>query len=61
MEEFLFYNICPHEHLLEHDLDKAVNMKLILCLFEQLSGLKTNFHKSKLFSFGHAKEESNYK
>jgi hypothetical protein len=31
---------------LEHDLQKAVNMKLILCLFEQLSGLKINFHTS---------------
>jgi hypothetical protein len=25
---------------MEHDLEKAVNMKLILCIFEQLSGLK---------------------
>jgi hypothetical protein len=28
---------------MEHDLEKALNMKLILCLFEQLSGLKKNF------------------
>jgi hypothetical protein len=42
---------------LEHDLQKAVNMKLILCLFEELSGLKINFHKSELFCFGKAKEE----
>jgi hypothetical protein len=41
---------------MEHDLDKVVNMKLILCLFEQLSGLKINFHKSELFFFGKAKE-----
>jgi hypothetical protein len=41
---------------LEHDLEKAVNMKLILCIFEQLSGLKINFHKSKIFYFGKAKE-----
>jgi hypothetical protein len=34
---------------MEHDLDKALNMKLILCIFEQLSGLKINFHKSKIF------------
>ena len=39
---------------LEHDLEKAVNMKLILSMFEQLSGLKTNFHKSKIFCFGDA-------
>jgi hypothetical protein len=41
---------------LEHDLNKVVNMKLILCLFEELSGLKINFHKSEIF-FGKAKEE----
>jgi hypothetical protein len=32
-------------------------MKLILCLFEQLSGLKINFHKSEIYCFGKAKEE----
>ena len=44
---------------LEHDLDKAVNMKLILSMFEQLSGLKINFHKSELFCFGKAKDLQN--
>jgi hypothetical protein len=42
---------------MEHDLAKAVNMKLILCIFEQLSGLKINFHKSEIFCFGKAKDE----
>ena len=28
---------------MEHDLAKARNMKLVLCLFEQLTGLKMNF------------------
>ena len=47
---------------MEHDLAKAVNMKLILCIFEQLSGLKINFHKSEIYCFGKAKEEeSQYK
>ena len=47
---------------LEHDVAKAVNMKLILCMFEQLSGLKINFHKSDIFCFGKAKDEvSQYK
>lgn len=47
---------------MEHNLDKAINMKQILCLFEQLSGLKINFHKSELFCVGKAKEvESQYK
>jgi hypothetical protein len=41
---------------MEHDIQKALNMKLILCIFEQLSGLKINFHKSELFCFGRAKE-----
>ena len=41
---------------MEHDLEKAVNMKLILSLFEQLSGLKINFHKSEVFCFGKAKD-----
>jgi hypothetical protein len=46
---------------MEHDLAKADNMKLILALFEQLSGLKINFHKSEIFCFGKAKdEEHNY-
>ena len=47
---------------LEHDVDKAVNMKLILSLFEQLSGLKINFHKSEIFCFGKAKvSQSKYR
>jgi hypothetical protein len=31
-------------------------MKLLLCVFEQLSGLKINFYKSEIFSFGQAKD-----
>ena len=42
---------------MEHDLAKARNMKLVLCLFEQLSELKINFHKSELFYFGRANKE----
>jgi hypothetical protein len=41
---------------MEHDLEKARNMKLFLCAFEQLSGLKINFHKSEIFCFGEAKD-----
>ena len=41
---------------LEHDLAKAMNMKLIMAFFEQLSGLKINFYKSEIFCFGKAKE-----
>jgi hypothetical protein len=47
---------------LEHDLEKALNMKLVLCIFEQLSGIKINFHKSEIYCFGHAKDvENDYK
>ena len=41
---------------LQDDLEKAVNMKLILAFFEQLLGLKINFHKSEIFCFGKVKE-----
>jgi hypothetical protein len=42
--------------LLDDDLEKAKNLKLVLSAFEKLSGLKINFHKSELFSFGDTKE-----
>ena len=41
---------------LDHDLEQAKNLKLLLCAFEQLSGLKINFHKSEIFYYGAAKE-----
>ena len=41
---------------MEHDMEKVKNMKLILSAFEQLSGLKINFHKSELFCFGEAQD-----
>ena len=41
---------------MENDIEEAKNMKLMLCAFEQLSGLKINFHKSELFCYGVAKE-----
>jgi hypothetical protein len=44
---------------MEHDLAKARNLKLILTAFEQLSGLKINFHKSELFFFGEANDDAN--
>ncbi|WVZ75219.1 hypothetical protein U9M48_023298 [Paspalum notatum var. saurae] len=46
---------------MDHDLVQAKNMKLLLCAFKQLSGLKIHFHKSEIFCFGQAKEfESTY-
>jgi hypothetical protein len=48
-----------HYLFMEHDLEKAQNLKLILSAFEQLSGLKINFHKSDLFCFSDAQDEVN--
>ena len=41
---------------LDHDIDLAKNIKLLLCVFKQLSGLKINNHKSDIFCFGQARE-----
>jgi high-affinity K+ transport system ATPase subunit B len=46
---------------MKHDIDQAQNTKLLLSAFEQMSGLKINYHKSAIFCFGQAKEvESQY-
>ncbi|WVZ94912.1 LOW QUALITY PROTEIN: hypothetical protein U9M48_040741, partial [Paspalum notatum var. saurae] len=42
---------------LEHNLEQAKNLKIILCAFEKLSGLKINFHKSDIFCYGKAKSQ----
>ena len=44
--------------LLPDDMESAKNLKFILCAFEQMSGLKINFHKSELFLFGEAADKS---
>jgi hypothetical protein len=45
--------------LLDDDLDNARNIKFILCLFEQISGLKINFHKSEIFCLGELSRKPN--
>jgi hypothetical protein len=35
---------------MENDIEEAKNMKLLLCAFEQLLGLKIIFHKSDSFA-----------
>jgi hypothetical protein len=45
---------------LDHDLDQAKNLKLLLCAFEKLSGLKINFHKSEVFCYGAAREMESF-
>jgi hypothetical protein len=41
---------------MEHDIDQARNIKLLLSAFEQMSGLLINYHNSEKFCFGQAKE-----
>jgi hypothetical protein len=46
---------------MEHNLEQAKNMKLLLSAFEQLSSLKINFHKSEILCFMEVKDyESQY-
>jgi len=40
--------------------NQDVSMKLLLSTFEQLSGLKINFHKSEIFCFGRAKDHEDF-
>jgi hypothetical protein len=42
---------------MEHDLEKARNLKFVLSPFRRLSELKINFHKSELSCFGEAQYE----
>ena len=51
-----FFLPSPGILFLNNNLEEAKNLKLILCVFEQLSGLKINFHKSEIFCFGSAKD-----
>ena len=43
---------------LEDNVEQAKSMKVVLCAFERLSGLKINFHKSELFCFENAKNKN---
>jgi hypothetical protein len=45
---------------MEHNLEEAVNIKLILCSFQQLSYLNINFHDSEIFSSRNAKAEEDW-
>ena len=45
--------------LMDHDMEQAKNMKLLLSVFKQLSSVKINFHKSEIFCYGKAKEFEN--
>jgi hypothetical protein len=43
---------------MEHDLEKARNLKLILSTLEKFSRLKINFQKSELFCFGEGQDDA---
>ena len=43
--------------LIKDEVESVNNLKFILGTFEQMSGLKINFHKSELLLFGKAKEK----
>jgi hypothetical protein len=45
---------------MDHDLVKAENIKLLLLAFEQVLGLKINYHKSQDFCFGQARDEESH-
>ena len=45
---------------IDHNPEQAQNLKLLFCAFEQLSGLKINFHKSEVFCYGAAKEMESF-
>jgi hypothetical protein len=52
-----FYNMQMIQYFLWIIIfDQARNLKLLLSAFEQLSGLKINFHKSEIFYFGQARD-----
>jgi uncharacterized protein involved in cysteine biosynthesis len=43
-------------YFMDHNLEQAQNMKLLLAAFEQMSGIKINYHKSELFYSGEDKD-----
>jgi retron-type reverse transcriptase len=45
---------------MDDNLEKAKNVKLLLCAFKQLSELKINFHKSEIFCFRDANNSENF-
>jgi hypothetical protein len=44
---------------MDNNIEKAKNLKLLLCAFEELLGLKINYHKSEIFCFYGARNSEN--
>jgi hypothetical protein len=45
---------------MDHDLEEAKNMKLLLSVFEELSNLKINLHNSDIFCYRIKELENQY-
>jgi hypothetical protein len=43
---------------LQDEMDSVQNMKLVLCMYENMSGLKINFDKSKLLMISHDEQKA---
>jgi hypothetical protein len=43
---------------LQDDLESTHNMKLLLCLYEKMSGLKINFEKSEALNVSHDEQKA---
>jgi hypothetical protein len=43
--------------LIQHDDDQIANLKILLMCFEEMSGLKINYHKSEIIVMGQPLEE----
>lgn len=41
---------------MDHDIERAKNLKSVRTTFEQMSGLKINFHKNELFCYDQVAE-----
>lgn len=44
--------------LFDGNLEGVRNLKFLLCIFEHITGLKINFHKSEVYCFGNAVNNS---
>jgi hypothetical protein len=51
----IFQYACDTILFMDHNLEQAKNMKFMLCVFEQLSGLKIIFHESEISCYGEAR------
>ena len=56
----LFYSSKKNDDTIlfvQRDSEKVVNIKLIICILEQLFGVKSKFHKWELYCFANVKDK----